>query len=77
MCTNYLLTEFVPIIKYTNGFSLPRERYDEKNYNYNDKTKIGICRSNMVPTLENACVEIGKNTDNSNYDGARIERLNI
>ena len=24
------------------------KKYDEKNYNYNDQTKTGICRSNMI-----------------------------
>ena len=49
--------------KYTYSFSLPRERYDEKICNCNDQTKTGTCRSNMVSSQENACVEIGKNTD--------------
>ena len=39
---------------------------DEKNYNYNDQTKIGTCRSNMVPAQERGCVEIRKNTENCN-----------
>ena len=38
----------------------------KKNYNYNDQTKTGICRNNMVPTQEKACVEIRMNTENSN-----------
>ena len=38
----------------------------EKNYNYNDQTETGICRSNMVPAQEKACVEIRKDTENCN-----------
>ena len=34
--------------------------------------KTGICISNMVPGKEKACVEIGKNTENSNLDGVRF-----
>ena len=39
---------------------------DEKNYNYNDKTKTRICRSNTVSSQEKTCVEIRKNTETSN-----------
>ena len=28
------------------------KKYDEKNYNYNDQTKTGICRSNMILAQE-------------------------
>ena len=38
----------------------------KKNYNYNDQTKIGIFRSNMVPAQEKARAEIRKNTENCN-----------
>ena len=48
------------------AFHFFRKRYDEKNYKYNDQTKTGICRSNMVPTQEKACFEIRKNTENCN-----------
>ena len=35
-------------------------------YNNNDQTKTRICRSNIVPAQEKACVEIRKTTENCN-----------
>ena len=37
-----------------------------KNKIFHDQIKTRICRSNMVPEKEKACVEIKKNIENCN-----------
>ena len=39
--------------------------------------KTGICRNNMIPSQDKGCVNIGKNIENGNSDGARFGRPNI
>ena len=48
---------------------------DEKNYNYNNQTKTGICRNNIVPVQEKTCVEIRKNTQIANKMVPDLEDL--
>lgn len=59
--------------EHKGGFSLPGQRYDQKNH-YIDKTDARIGWNSMVTQQKETCKQFRKNTNNTN-DLAHEERL--